>query len=83
MADTQTTTNTVNMTLEFGDGSEKNISQNDPINNQTELISRINAFSTYAATNSIFISENNANFTKIKAAKIVSRTTTTLDINQS
>lgn len=83
MADTQTTTNTVNMTFEFGDGSEKNISQNDPINNQTELISRINSFSTYVETNNIFISDNNAAFTRIKAAKIVSRTATILDINPS
>jgi len=80
MADTQTTTKTVNMTLEFGDGSEKTISQNDPINNETQLITNINAFSTYAANNNIFISDNNATFTRIKAAKIINRTATILDI---
>ena len=80
MADTQTTTKTVNMTLDFGDGSEKTISQNDPINNETQLITNINAFSTYAANNNIFISDNNATFTRIKAAKIINRTATILDI---
>lgn len=80
MADTQTTTKTVNMTLEFGDGSEKTISQNDPLSDQTTLISRINAFGTYATNNNIFISDNNASFSRIKSAKIVSRTATKLDL---
>lgn len=75
---TQTTTNTVNLTAEFGDGSEKTFSQNDPIDNQTTLISRINALSQSVVTNQILISDDNANFTRFKAAKIVSKTVTNL-----
>lgn len=80
MADTQTTSKTVNMTLEFGDGTEKTISQDNPISDQATLITRINALSTFASANSIFLSDNGAAFSRIKASKIVSRTVTTLDI---
>lgn len=80
MADVQTRTRTVNMTLEFGDGSEKTITQADPIDNETTLINRINALSTQAATNNIFVSDDNAAFSRIKSAKIISRTATKLDI---
>lgn len=80
MADTQTTTNTLNMTLEFGDGTEKTLTQDNPISDQSTLISRINALGASAATNSIFLSDNGAQFTRIRAAKIVNRTVTKLDI---
>lgn len=80
MADTQTTTRTLNMTLEFGDGTEKTLTQDNPISQQATLITRINALSTSAATNSIFISDNAATFTRIRAAKIVNRTVTKLDM---
>jgi len=80
MADTQTTTNTLNLTLEFGDGSEKTLTQDNPISNQQTLITKINALSTSAATNSIFISDNDASFSRIRAAKIVARTVTKLDL---
>lgn len=77
---TQTTTKTVNLTAEFGDGTEKTFSQNNPIDDQATLISRINALSQSVATNQILISDSNASFARFKSAKIVSRTATTLDI---
>lgn len=77
---TQTTTNTVNLVAEFGDGTEKTFSQNDPIDNQATLISRINALSQSVVTNQILISDNNASFSRFKSAKIVERTATNLDI---
>ena len=80
MADTQTTTKTLNMTLEFGDGSEKTLSQDNPLTDQATLITRINALSASATTNSIFLSDNGASFSRIKSSKIVNRTVTKLDL---
>lgn len=77
---TQTTTKTVNMVMEFGDGTEKTFSQNNPITDQATLITRINALSQSIATNQILISDNNASFSRIKSAKINTKTTTNLDI---
>lgn len=79
MADTTTSNNTVQMTIEFGDGSEQSITQNNPTTEN--LISKINAFSSYISANNIFKStKSNATVTKIKAAKLVQRTETDYDL---
>ena len=51
MADTTTSTNTVQMIAEFGDGTEQLITQNNPTSEN--IVEKINAFSSYIATNNI------------------------------
>ena len=79
MADTTTSTNTVKMTAEFGDGTQQIISQNNPTNEN--LVEKINAFSSYIAANNILKSEKSeATVTRIKSAKLVQRTETNYDL---
>lgn len=79
MADTTTSTNTVKMTAEFGDGTQQIISQNNPTNEN--LVEKINAFSSYIAANNILKSEKSeATVTRIKSAKLVQRTEIDYDL---
>ena len=79
MADTTTSTNTVKMTAEFGDGTQQIISQNTPTNEN--LVEKINAFSSYIAANNILKSEKSeATVTRIKSAKLVQRTEIDYDL---
>lgn len=67
MADKQTTTSTVKLIVEFNDGSETTITQNNP--RASDLAEKINAFSVFAKTNNVLISaKSDAQFNRIKQA---------------
>lgn len=79
MADKVTNNRTVKMTVEYGDGSENTISQNNPTN--TDLVNKIKAFSTFAVENKLFKSQKSeATISRIKEAKIVNRQETDFDL---
>lgn len=79
MADTTTSTKSIKMIAEFGDGSEQIINQSDPTS--TNLVAKINAFSNFAAANNIFISEkSSATITRIKSATLIEQNTTEYDL---
>lgn len=82
MADKVSTTKTVSMVAEFTDGDTRTITQNNPLTDQASLVSAINAFNTYVATNQILIGDKAAGaYVRIKEAKIVNKTTTKFDID--
>lgn len=79
MADSQSSTSTVQITMEFGDGTEQTITQNNPTN--TNLIDKINTFGNYLIQNQILTStKSEAHPTNVKSAKTVQRTVTNYDL---
>lgn len=82
MADTQKTEQNVKIIAEFTDGTEQNITQNNPVTEN--LVEKINAFGNFIKSKNLIISsKSDAQFSRIKQAILHKQTETDFDLTPS
>ena len=80
MADIVKTKSTLSIENEFADGDTRTINVENP-NTAINLASAVKSLGAYAKTNQVILGDKTgAAFTRIKAAKLINRSTTYLDL---